>query len=164
MIVLACDPGFANVGWALLDLSGRRPRALRCHTQRTLLNLGHLDRMRHITEEWMSLVYLKEPVDLFVLEDQAPGQIAARKRGATNAAAALARDVQHQLWGSANSHEIPASIIAPRTWRSRLGLTRATDAEIKRAVRTLCDDVPKRLSIHAAEAICIGIAGGRSKR
>ena len=171
MILLSCDPGLASVGWALLDLSGRRPRCIQLRTQRTSSEdrlqdrlgaiRGTLIQLAWFTPEGATLDPAKPNASVFVVEDQAPGQIAARKLGHTDANAAVARDVQHQLTGKAEAIGLQVVTIAPRTWRSRLGLSRASDAQIKAWVRRMVDGLPKTLSIHAAEAMCIGVAGGR---
>jgi Holliday junction resolvasome RuvABC endonuclease subunit len=167
VIIVACDPGLASVGWAVLDLSGRKPRCIRAWTQRT----ERTPESRRDTQDRIAAIRwtltdaalnpTRERAVAFIVEDQAPGQIAARKLGRTDANAAVARDVQHQLTGKAEALGLMVVTLAPRTWRATLGLSRATDKQIKRAARMLCDGVPERLSIHAAEAICIGVAARR---
>lgn len=170
MIVLAIDPSINNLGWAILDLSGRRPRCLFASTDHPF---G--DTERRLTQTAACVyVNLCAPIDGLpvpkevVVEDQTNLHHAHSARGKSNSAAMLCRDVQHRVSGAANALGLPVTPIAPKTWRARLGLSKATDAELHRAVAALCDfepgSRPKRLSIHAVEAILIGIAGGRELR
>lgn len=167
MIILAIDPGYASLGASIIQLGSRRARVLHVATMRTSPKQSHESRMRKIVAEVASLFDNLDfaegrPIQALAIEDQS--YVQTGKLGRTNANAARARDVQHVILGMAETRRTRVVQVQPSTWRARLRLTGASDATIKRAVRMLCDGLPDVLSIHAAEAVCVGLAGAREFR
>ena len=146
MIVLGIDPGPETHGWALLDMSGPRPKWIDASKS---------------TSDGMRIVIPQTAPDLVAVE--VPSRVlpfgkpvAQRARGAQLAATSLQAG---RILGACDGLGYEAVQIDAATWRKVLGAR--TDATIKTAIARLVEGCPKRSNVHERDAAGVAIGAYR---
>lgn len=153
MIVLACDPG-ATTGWAIVDMTGARPRIVSCGHWRAKPET--LTEMHEIATEHFDLVAV-ESVQKMYYRDRFSAAMATAIQNATR--------IEERILAAARARNIPTAICTAAEARAAIaGARNASDARIKMALQRQVDGLPKRTSSHARDAIVTGIFCGRRHR
>lgn len=166
MIILGIDPGLAACGMALVRsnrdryVGGRKPPweigHSACLTVRTAPPRRHLaERLKWIRDHAYPLIGW---ATLLAVEDQSGAITGAQKRGHHNASNQHVQRVVGELAAMAHERGIPVVEPTPQQAKRVTGNARATKQQVKRFVQAL-PGCPSRLSQHAADAVCIAIAG-----
>ena len=161
-LVLGIDPGWAHVGFALVE---RGERCFFVRRARTL-NLGGMapqERSRLIVETLTDLLTdvfgTAEAVDLIAIEDQRHSQIGQDKAGRFTAANSRVNEVVGMVTAVAQIRNVPVLELGPATWKKQIGAGgRADKAAVSRAVTALAGDLGKT-SQHARDAAGVALAG-----
>jgi crossover junction endodeoxyribonuclease RuvC len=163
MMILGIDPGIRACGVAVVSLTNARPAVRRCTTIRT--TTGTLtERLQFIADELRAEMGIFS-VDVIGLEDQQGAMIGASLRG-QNTAGSVAKTarVEGIVHGLAAALGVEVIVVTPSEAKRAVGCTsRATKAQIKRAVHVMTREIGRR-SEHATDAMAVAIAAGRKAR
>lgn len=165
-LVLGIDPGWAHVGFALVERGKFGPRGFSVPRARTLsFDARHrpADRSRAIVEaltDLMTDVYGDaRAVDLIAIEDQRQSQIGQAKAGRFTSANSRVNEVVGMVTAVAQIRNVPLVELGPATWKKQIGAGgRADKATVSRVVTTWLGDLGKT-SQHARDAAGIALAG-----
>lgn len=171
-LVLGIDPGWAHVGFALVE---RRAFGFCVRRARTL-NFDAKDRpaerARVIVETLSDLLAghggaaeilygadVYSGVDLIAIEDQRQAQIGQAKAGRFTAATSRVNEVVGMVSAVAQIRGVPVLELGPATWKKQIGAGgKADKGAVSRAVTLLAGDLGKT-SQHARDAAGIALAG-----
>ncbi len=162
MKVLGCDPG-KHLGWAVLDLSGTRPRYIDGGVYEHPF-VGLADGGLGVAAGlWLALYGLaSERAELVAVESVQAMYGRARFGIAMANAIQDATRVEERLLAAARAQGIPtATCTAAEARRGIAGAYRAKDATVKEAVLRLIDGLPKRTSAHMRDAAVAAMFCGR---
>lgn len=161
-LVLGIDPGWAHVGFALVE---RREGGFAVRRARTL-NFGKerpADRSRAIVEtltDMLTNVFGNaQAVDLIAIEDQRQSQIGQAKAGRFTASTSRVNEVVGMVSAVAQIRNVPLLELGPSTWKKQIGAGgRGDKGAVSRAVTILLGDLGKT-SQHARDAAGVALAG-----
>ena len=172
MIGLGTDPGFAFVGFAVVDFMATSTRVLHHETFRTGSAEADETRLDLIADRLADLVERFNPAFL-AYENQAIVEAAkhARRRSdpqaelASNFASCRVHEVAGVVRCTGRFYDLPVYVEAPNSVKVAVlgrGGGRAKKAAVKEAVQRIFRIA--QLSEHAADAIAIAISGARKHR
>lgn len=162
-LVLGIDPGWAHVGFALVERRGNGFCVRRARTLSFDVRHRPADRSRLIVEtltDWLVNVFAHaDAVDLIAIEDQRQSQIGQAKAGRFTSATSRVNEVVGMVTAVAQIRGVPVLELGPATWKKQIGAGgRADKAAVSRAVTVLVGDLGKT-SQHARDAAGIALAG-----
>lgn len=174
-LVLGIDPGWAHVGFALVERGKFGKRGFSVPRARTLtFDARHrpAERARVIVETLSDLLAghggaaeilygadVYSGVDLIAIEDQRQAQIGQAKAGRFTAATSRVNEVVGMVSAVAQIRGVPVLELGPATWKKQIGAGgKADKGAVSRAVTLLVGDMGKT-SQHARDAAGIALAG-----
>lgn len=162
-LVLGIDPGWAHVGFALVERRGNGFCVRRARTLSFDKRHRPADRSRLIVETLTDMLTNvfghAAAVDLIAIEDQRQSQIGQAKAGRFTSANSRVNEVVGMVTAVAQIRNVPLVELGPATWKKQIGAGgRADKATVSRVVTTWLGDLGKT-SQHARDAAGIALAG-----
>ena len=155
--VLGIDPGFVDMGLAIIERTATGWSVVHTMTSRTNASQSRSERMAihcanllTVTETWRPAIICCEDV-------QGVFHGAQQHTGKTSAAVLNLLRVEGAAECVAARIGVPFVSVRPQTWRAHFGLGKATDAQIRQMVERIAGKING--SFHAVEAAAIGICG-----
>ena len=161
MRILGIDPGFASIGWGLVEFDSAGPRLIGCGVMRTKRDSTAKKSEDNAARCGVLAVKLRplmgESVDMIAIEAQS-----WTRRHAADVGVAMAWGVLSTL---ASERALPMFHVRPKEVKHRMaGRQSATKAEIIAAIAAevegageLLDSIPKTRRDHAADAIACAL-------
>lgn len=164
-IVLGVDPGLAAMGFAVVDLSGRRPVCAVATTIRTAPRFRIASRFAELHWAVRQSARLWG-VHLLAYEDPTQAQVGQYRAGrSTIRSVAGVQAVVGMLIGLGGELGIPVVAVTPAQAKCAVACKPASGKrQVQAAVRALVEGCPERMSEYAADAVAIAIAGERVAR
>lgn len=162
-LVLGIDPGWAHVGFALVERGERGFFVRRARTLSFDQRHRPADRSRLIVETLTDLLTNvfgdAQAIDLIAIEDQRQSQIGQAKAGRFKSANSRVNEVVGMVTAVAQIRNVPVIELGPATWKKQIGAGgRADKGAVSRAVTALAGDLGKT-SQHARDAAGVALAG-----
>lgn len=159
-LILAVDPGFAELGIAVVDAEGRQPRICHEETVRTKPPTSDTNRLAYIRGRIVGVLE-QFPVAAMGVEDQRNAQTNQAKEGRFTNKVAYVNRVVEMVHTIGALRGLPVIEVTPGQAKVAVGCTaRAGKKQVQRGVEVITG-VIRRRSSHAADAIAIGVAAGR---
>lgn len=157
MIALGIDPGFSNLGIALLD-DTQVVAAETFHKEEGASDDNQLEYLALTLDAWIE----HSRAEVVAYEEQWRAQVGQVLRGRGNSRMHLAHEVVGMIRAISRYRRVSLVSVTPQQAKAAVGLKgKASKSEVKEAVRTVTRNPPRRLSQHSADAIAIALAGQR---
>lgn len=162
MIVVGCDPGLRNCGFAVFEYvpGGPHDTVLMTTTAKTDTTIPMVNRMQKIWRVAHYLMREHEPA-LVVIEDQAGAFAGKQKEKKTNAKALWLRDVCGIVMAEAFAVGAAVGNVTPQQAKIAVLGQGSRSADKKQIMRMVEAITTRRLNEHEADAFAIGLAGAR---
>jgi len=163
-LVAAFDPGYANLGWAIV--CGRE--ALHWGVLRTPAKMPIDERLDAVADEVWRVLHIASPACVGI-EEQWRAQVGRMAKGGTTHRALWQQQAVGIIRALARVAGLPVFWITPARVKSAVGCRASADKRIiLRAVQMTCTSaagLPKlQKDEHAADAIAVGVAAGMVAR
>lgn len=157
-IILGVDPGLANLGIAVLDVSKQRPRVLFAKKYKTSPD----DKIgKRVDSFWepLNLAIVTYGVQLVSMETQEKTAAVKSMQGKSSSKSMGVREVVGLVRGLKNAHFLPMVEPSPKRVKLAVGARGKGKAAVKRGVMACVDGLPKVFCEHVADAVAAAIAG-----
>ena len=163
MVILGIDPGWASLGWGLLDLGSPRPRCLGAGVIRTKVNPkanrcdDNVERCA-VIHDALSKLHKEHRFIIIAAEAQSWTRFAKSDRGVAMAWGVIA--------ATAERFSCPVVQITPQEIKRRVtGASSARKAHVQTAIENMVQDAPgflealaKSQQNHASDALAVAVA------
>lgn len=157
LTVMGIDPGYVDMGLAIIERTPTGWRVVHTMTSRTNASQIRSERMAIHCANLITMADEWRP-ELICCEDvQGVFHGAQQHTGKTSAAVLNLLRVEGAAECVAARIGVPFVSVRPQTWRAHFGLGKATDAQIRQMVERIAGKING--SFHAVEAAAIGICG-----